>query len=122
MGKLAHASMPREMRRNATRLYNPMKIKELHTLAPMVPWLDYINNILTEDLLQQPRVLQRLPVCSGNQNEPGEEVRGLVMTETMMMMMMMMMMMVTAVMIEEEKQCQASVISMTLPGPSEYIN
>ena len=25
--KLAHASMPREMRRNATRLYNPMKIK-----------------------------------------------------------------------------------------------
>ena len=79
-------------------------------------------------VLQQPRVLQRLPVCSGNQNEPGEEVRGLVMTETMMVMIMMMMMMVmmvmvmmvTAVMIEEEKQCQASVISVTLPGPSEY--
>merc|ERR1712241_1356921 len=72
-------------------------------------------------VLQQPRVLQRLPVCSGIQNEPGEEVRGLVMTETMMMMIMMMMMMVTAVMIREgEKQCQASVISVTLPGPSEY--
>ena len=28
--KLAHASMPREMRRNATRLYNPMKIKGEH--------------------------------------------------------------------------------------------
>jgi len=39
------------------------------------------------------------------------------MAETMMMMMMMM---VTAVMIEEEKQCQASVISVTLPGPSVY--
>ena len=31
---------------------NPMRIDELRTLAPMVPWLDYINNILTEDLLQ----------------------------------------------------------------------
>ena len=29
-----------------------MSTSELHTLAPMVPWLDYINNILTEDLLQ----------------------------------------------------------------------
>ena len=50
--KLAHASQAREKRRNATRLYNPMRIDELHTLAPMVPWLDYINNILTKDLLQ----------------------------------------------------------------------
>jgi len=50
--KLAHASQARENRRNATRLYNPMRIDELHTLAPMVPWLDYINNILTKDLLQ----------------------------------------------------------------------
>ena len=29
-----------------------LSTSELHTLAPMVPWLDYINNILTEDLLQ----------------------------------------------------------------------
>ena len=50
--ELAHASQAREMRRNATRLYNPMKIKDLHTLAPMVPWLEYINNILTTDLVQ----------------------------------------------------------------------
>jgi len=49
---LAHASQAREKRRNATRLYNPMRIDELHTLAPMVPWVDYINNILTKDLLQ----------------------------------------------------------------------
>merc|ERR1719461_2037785 len=27
-------------------------IKDLHQLAPMVPWLEYINNILTKDLLQ----------------------------------------------------------------------
>lgn len=50
--KLAHASKPREERRNATRLYNPMSIKDLDSLAPMVPWLDYINNILTKDLIQ----------------------------------------------------------------------
>jgi len=49
---LAHASRPREERRNASRLYNPMQIKELHSLAPMVPWLEYINNILTDDLIQ----------------------------------------------------------------------
>jgi len=50
--ELAHASRPREERRNATRLYNPMMIKDLHQHAPMVPWLEYINNILTKDLLQ----------------------------------------------------------------------
>jgi membrane metallo-endopeptidase-like protein 1 len=43
--ELAEASQARENRRNATRMYNPMKIKDLHTLAPMVPWLEYINNI-----------------------------------------------------------------------------
>ena len=50
--ELAKASRAREERRNATRLYNPMMIKELHQHAPMVPWLEYINNILTEDLVQ----------------------------------------------------------------------
>eukprot|EP00092_Neocalanus_flemingeri_P081366 GFUD01101616.1.p1 GENE.GFUD01101616.1~~GFUD01101616.1.p1 ORF type:complete len:767 (-),score=189.44 GFUD01101616.1:111-2411(-) len=50
--KLAHASKPREERRNATRLYNPMLLKDLHDLAPMIPWLEYINNILTKDLIQ----------------------------------------------------------------------
>ena len=29
-----------------------MMIKDLGSLAPMVPWLEYINNILTTDLLQ----------------------------------------------------------------------
>jgi predicted metalloendopeptidase len=50
--ELAHASKPREERRNASRLYNPMMIKDLHIHAPMVPWLEYINKILTTDLLQ----------------------------------------------------------------------
>ena len=50
--ELAHASQAREKRRNATRLYNPMMIRDLSEYAPMVPWLEYINNILTEDLVQ----------------------------------------------------------------------
>ena len=50
--ELAHASQAREMRRNATRMYNPMLVKDLHTLAPMVPWVEYINRILTPDIAQ----------------------------------------------------------------------
>jgi len=49
--ELARASMPREMRRNATRLYNPMMIRDLSDYAPMIPWLEYINNILTPEIL-----------------------------------------------------------------------
>ena len=50
--QLATFSLPREERRNASRLYNPMKIKELSKYDPDTPWLDYINNILTKDILQ----------------------------------------------------------------------
>jgi len=50
--ELAHASQARENRRNATRMYNPMLVKDLHTLAPMVPWLEYINRILTPKIAQ----------------------------------------------------------------------
>lgn len=49
--ELAHASMPREMRRDSERLYNPMMIKDLSEYAPMVPWLDYINNLLSPNMV-----------------------------------------------------------------------
>jgi len=49
--ELAHASTPREMRRDANRMYNPMMIRDLSDYAPMVPWLTYINNILTPEIL-----------------------------------------------------------------------
>ena len=49
---LAEASQARENRRNATRLYNPMMIKDLSAVADIVPWLEYINKVLTPDLLQ----------------------------------------------------------------------
>ena len=42
----------REERRNASKLYNPMKISEVSEYDPNTPWLEYINNILTEDIIQ----------------------------------------------------------------------
>ena len=56
--ELAEASQPREKRRNATRLYNPVLIKDLDQVAPLVPWLEYINKILTPELLQVNNILQ----------------------------------------------------------------
>ena len=33
-------------------MYNPMKVSELTTLDPTTPWLEYINTILTTDIVQ----------------------------------------------------------------------
>jgi hypothetical protein len=50
--ELAKISQARENRRNATRMYNPMRVGDLATLAPIIPWVDYINNILTDKIIQ----------------------------------------------------------------------
>ena len=44
--------LSREERRDASKLYNPMKVSELTTLDPTTPWLEYINTILTTDIVQ----------------------------------------------------------------------
>ncbi len=49
---LANFSLPREERRNATKLYNPMRVADVAKFDPDTPWLDYINNILTPDIIQ----------------------------------------------------------------------
>lgn len=49
---LANFSLPREERRNASKLYNPMRIKDVSNFDPHTPWLEYINNILTSDIIQ----------------------------------------------------------------------
>jgi len=33
-------------------MYNPMTLAQLQALAPIIPWVTYINNILTEKILQ----------------------------------------------------------------------
>ena len=45
-------SYHRELRRDPTKLYNPMPISELSELDPNTPWLSYINKLLTEDIIQ----------------------------------------------------------------------
>jgi len=50
--KLANISIPREDRRDSSKLYNAMNISQLSSLAPNIPWLQYINRLLTKDLVQ----------------------------------------------------------------------
>ena len=50
--KLANASLPREERRNASKLYNPMKLSEMSQISNIVDWKTYVNNVLTADLIQ----------------------------------------------------------------------
>ena len=38
----------REERRNATKLYHPMRLGDVANIAPIVNWTYYVNNILTE--------------------------------------------------------------------------
>lgn len=39
-------SLPKEERRNISKLYNKMTIGELQTMVPEIPWLEYINRVL----------------------------------------------------------------------------
>jgi len=50
--ELAKISLPREERRDANKLYNPMPISKLSELDPNTPWLTYINRLLSEDVVQ----------------------------------------------------------------------
>lgn len=53
--KLANISLPREERRNASKLYHPMQLSDVRGVAPIVDdWTEYINRILTEDVIQVP--------------------------------------------------------------------
>lgn len=44
--QLANISLPREERRDASKLYNKMEVGDLSTLDPTTPWVEYINTVL----------------------------------------------------------------------------
>lgn len=44
---LAKISLPLEERRDAAKLYNPMKIADLQYRFPSIPWQEYLNTILS---------------------------------------------------------------------------
>lgn len=48
---LAKISVPREQRRNVTRLYNKMLAKDLSTLAPNIDWQKYLSSLLQDKQL-----------------------------------------------------------------------
>ena len=64
--KLANLTLPREKRRNATKLYHAMELNDLQNLAPglISDWTEYVNQILTEDVLQVNQFVFRLRVSS----------------------------------------------------------
>ena len=66
--KLANASLPREMRRNATALYHPMTLAELAQEIPIVEWTEYVNKILTPELLQVKKYFYIQILCCNNFN------------------------------------------------------
>nr|CAG4648509.1 EOG090X01U4 [Polyphemus pediculus] len=61
--QLANISLPREERRDANKLYNPMTIRELSARIPSIPWLDYINTVLApfHNITEDERVIVDVP-------------------------------------------------------------
>ncbi|XP_069690199.1 neprilysin-2-like [Periplaneta americana] len=47
---LANISLPSEERRNVTKLYNPMKVRDMQSKFPSIPWLTYFNSILPKHM------------------------------------------------------------------------
>lgn len=41
-------SLPKEERRDTSKLYNPMTISELQTTYPSIPWLAFIRSVLPD--------------------------------------------------------------------------
>ena len=66
---LRQISLPAEERRNITKLYNKMTLGEVSKLAPGIPWVDYVNNLLRAAGHQ----VRTVPTgCRGYDPSPGE--------------------------------------------------
>ena len=68
---VCYKNVDREERRDASRLYNPMKVSELTSLDPTTPWLEYINTILTTNIVQ---VLKPVATFSTLHQVSGDEI------------------------------------------------
>ncbi|GFV42440.1 neprilysin-2 [Trichonephila clavipes] len=58
---IANFSVPREERRNISRLYNKMTVNEIYTLAPGVNWEKYLNKILMDKIPRTEEVIVIVP-------------------------------------------------------------
>ena len=50
--KLANATLPMELRRNAFLMYHPITLEDLSFMIPLLNWTEYTNRILTKDIAQ----------------------------------------------------------------------
>ncbi|XP_067139630.1 neprilysin-2-like [Centruroides vittatus] len=58
---LANFSLPREERRNISKLYNKMTVKDLVKLAPNINWLKYFNGLLNDPITEDELVIVNVP-------------------------------------------------------------
>lgn len=54
---LAKISLPLEERRDAAKLYNPMKIADLQQKFPSIPWQEYLNKLLNPLTIRQDDII-----------------------------------------------------------------
>jgi predicted metalloendopeptidase len=54
---LAKISLPLEERRDAAKLYNPMKIDDLQQKFPSIPWHEYLNKLLNPLTIRQDDII-----------------------------------------------------------------
>ncbi|KAG9511152.1 Neprilysin-2, partial [Fragariocoptes setiger] len=58
---LAKLSLPREQRRNASRLYNKFKKSELYDLAPHIDWTRYLDGLLKDHVGDNEDIIVKVP-------------------------------------------------------------
>ncbi|XP_054716984.1 neprilysin-2-like [Uloborus diversus] len=58
---LANYSLPREERRNISRMYNKYTVKQLQELAPKIPWLKYFNGLLSNEITENETLIVSVP-------------------------------------------------------------
>ncbi|CAH1724670.1 neprilysin-2 [Aphis gossypii] len=54
---LAKISLPLEERRDAAKLYNPMKVADLQQKFPSIPWQEYLNKLLNPLTIRQDDII-----------------------------------------------------------------
>lgn len=64
--QLANYTLPKEDRRNFTRLYNKMTLKKLGSFAPLVNWVEYANSLLVENVTEDEVVVVVSPAYMSN--------------------------------------------------------
>uniref|UniRef100_A0A1W7RA35 Neprilysin n=1 Tax=Hadrurus spadix TaxID=141984 RepID=A0A1W7RA35_9SCOR len=58
---LANFSLPREERRNISKLYNKMTLKDLDKLAPQINWTKYFNGLLVDHIPDTELIIVNVP-------------------------------------------------------------